>query len=54
MNDKNNHDKNIDPKVKEVIKEFKGEKEVIPSDILGSYTGMTKDDEKPVQDADDL
>lgn len=26
----------------------------IPSDVLGSYTGMTEDDEKPVQDADDL
>ncbi len=24
------------------------------SDVLGSYTGMTYDDEAPVQDADDL
>lgn len=24
------------------------------SDVLGSYTGMTYDDESPVQDADDL
>ena len=24
------------------------------SDVLGSYTGMTRDGEKPVQDADDL
>ena len=26
----------------------------IYSDVLGSYTGMTYDDEAPVQDADDL
>jgi len=25
-----------------------------PSDVLGSYTGMTRDGERPVQDADDL
>ena len=24
------------------------------SDVLGSYTGMAEDDERPVQDADDL
>ena len=29
-------------------------KEPIYSDVLGSYTGMTYDDEAPVQDADDL
>lgn len=26
----------------------------IPSDVLGSYTGMTVKGERPVQDADDL
>lgn len=26
----------------------------IPSDVSGSYTGVTIDDERPVQDADDL
>lgn len=26
----------------------------IQSDIEGSYSGMAKDDERPVQDADDL
>jgi len=26
----------------------------VPSDVLGSYTGMTTDDTSPVQDADDL
>jgi len=26
----------------------------IPSDVLGSYTGITEDGERPVQDADDL
>lgn len=28
--------------------------EPIVSDVLGSYTGMTKDGSAPVQDADDL
>ncbi len=26
----------------------------IASDVSGSYTGMTNDNEKPIQDADDL
>ena len=26
----------------------------IPSDVLGSYTGMAKDGSRPIQDADDL
>jgi hypothetical protein len=30
------------------------EDEEIKSDILGSYTGNPSDNEKPVQDADDL
>lgn len=29
-------------------------KKPIFSDVLGSYTGMTQDDDTPVQDADDL
>lgn len=29
-------------------------KEKIPSDVLGSYTGVPQDGEKPEQDADDL
>ena len=29
-------------------------KEEIPSDVLGSYTGMSEDLTSPVQDADDL
>lgn len=32
-------------------REGKGE---IPSDVLGSYTGMSEDLSPPVQDADDL
>ena len=28
--------------------------ENIYSDVLGSYTGVTEDGEKPIQDADDL
>ena len=40
---------------KDVKKERKmRQKEKIPSDVLGSYTGMGKNGEKPVQDADDL
>jgi len=30
------------------------EEEDIPSDVLGSYTGMAEDGSRPVQDADDL
>jgi hypothetical protein len=30
------------------------DKPVIHTDIFGSYTGVTADGEKPVQDADDL
>ncbi len=26
----------------------------VPSDVLGSYTGMTNDGDRPEQDADDL
>ena len=29
-------------------------REAIPSDVLGSYTGMSRDGDRPVQDADDL
>ncbi|MEE0682173.1 MAG: hypothetical protein ACLVML_08090 [Candidatus Gastranaerophilaceae bacterium] len=29
-------------------------KQDIPSDVLGSYTGITEKGERPVQDADDL
>ncbi len=29
-------------------------KSEIPSDVLGSYTGMGKKGDRPVQDADDL
>ncbi|MDO4568030.1 MAG: hypothetical protein Q4B99_03625 [Clostridia bacterium] len=29
-------------------------KQDIPSDVLGSYTGITADWDDPVQDADDL
>ena len=29
-------------------------KQAIPSDVLGSYTGLTNDGDAPVQDADDL
>lgn len=28
--------------------------EQIPSDVLGSYTGVALDHDRPVQDADDL
>ena len=32
----------------------RNKKEKIPSDVLGSYTGVPQDGEKPAQDADDL
>ncbi len=34
-----------------LTKQNRGE---IPSDVLGSYTGMARDGRRPVQDADDL
>ena len=42
-------------KVKKKVK-FKGKKEIIVSDVNGSYTGVPTDpmDLHPVQDADDL
>lgn len=33
---------------------MKKNEEKIITDPNGSYTGLTKDDDKPVQDADDL
>ena len=35
---------------------FKGKKEIIISDVNGSYTGIPTDpeDQQPIQDADDL
>lgn len=30
------------------------DRETVPSDVLGSYTGVTEIGEKPEQDADDL
>jgi len=30
------------------------DKKEIPSDVLGSYTGVPEDGEEPIQDADDL
>lgn len=41
-------------KVEKVTKEYHQNKDEIPSDVLGSYTGTTQDYETPVQDADDL
>ena len=42
-------------KVNDVIKAFHNDKNKIPSDNLGSYTGTSSiGNEKPVQDADDI
>ncbi len=45
------HDKPVDPINAAQSMTEKGR---IPSDILGSYTGMTTDGDRPEQDADDL
>ncbi len=34
--------------------EYMKKKPIIITDPFGSYTGLTKEDEKPVQDVDDL
>lgn len=41
------------PGVAQTLRRMKNETG-IPSDVLGSYTGMAEDDERPVQDQDDL
>lgn len=47
---KNNNEKNDSLK-----NAYQDSKEEIPSDVLGSYTGVPEDeDEEPIQDADDL
>ncbi len=43
-----------DQKMKTPVGQFSNTEGPIFSDVLGSYTGMTYDDESPVQDADDL
>jgi len=40
--------------MKTPVGQFSNTEGPIFSDVLGSYTGMTYDDESPVQDADDL
>ncbi len=44
--------KNPTEKALETVKNFDTKK--IKSDVNGSYTGRPLDDEKPIQDADDL
>ena len=41
-------------KDEEVIKAYKGKNTYIKSDVNGSYTGITENNEVPEQDADDL
>lgn len=41
-------------KDEEVIQAYKGQTDNIKSDVNGSYTGVTENNEVPVQDADDL
>lgn len=41
-------------KNEEVIKAYKGKNTYIKSDVNGSYTGITENNEVPEQDADDL
>lgn len=45
-------DKNPTKKALEVTENFNNDK--IPSDVNGSYTGYPLENEKPIQDADDL
>lgn len=41
--------------IKELVDTMPGmNKTEIPSDVLGSYTGIDLDNDRPVQDADDL
>lgn len=46
--------KNIEKMSAEIAEIWSGENEKIKTDVNGSYTGRTEDNERPVQDADDL
>jgi len=46
--------KKINNKTKKVINAYNEHNSNIPSDTLGSYTGVDNKNEKPCQDADDL
>ena len=50
MEDKN---KNL-KKTMEVVKAYSERDEQINSDVFGSYTGNSEDNEKPIQDSDDI
>ncbi len=39
---------------RKTIKKGAGGQEMIPTDVLGSYTGLQENGDKPIQDADDL
>lgn len=42
-------------KVDEIVKIWRPRSDSLQTDVLGSYTGTSEfDDEKPIQDADDL
>lgn len=47
--------KKINRKSEEIAEIWSGNlNDDIPSDVLGSYTGNSLEDERPIQDADDL
>lgn len=51
-NNKKKNAENMQKTPQQIAKEIAESR--FPSDVMGSYTGITEDGEKPVQDADDL
>jgi len=53
--DKQNRKQEVKPNINEMAATLKNmSKSEIPTDVMGSYTGTSRDDDKPIQDADDL
>lgn len=53
--EKQNKKKEVKPNIDEMAATLKNmSKSEIPTDVMGSYTGTSRDDDKPIQDVDDL
>lgn len=51
---KNKKKEQVKQKSEELVQEFRQSAKKSNSDVLGSYTGVSKKGESPEQDADDL
>ncbi len=51
---KQKNQKKLSPLVESIVEEWEAAEENDVFDVLGSYTGMSEDGGRPIQDADDL